>query len=178
MAAQKSTEEKKDRSPKTKKRIREKVLLSWQDQARPFKTRGREFWVSTIAIASVLGFILFLIEGVMPVILIVSVVFLFYVLSTVAPEKIEYQITNKGVKIADKRTDWDNISRFWFGKRFDSEILILETFTIPGRLELVVDSADKEKIDETIADYVEHEEGSPTNLDKAADWFSKRIPGY
>ena len=68
----------------------EKVLFSWKAPMRPFKARDREFWITTIVIAVIFGFILFLIEGVMPVILIVSIIFLYYVLSTVKPEEIGY----------------------------------------------------------------------------------------
>src|SRR3989344_2388837 len=80
----------------------EKDLHSWKAPSRPFKKRGREFWVTVLSIAALLAFVLFLAEGVMPVILIISLVFLFYVLSTVTPEEIEYKITNRGVKVADK----------------------------------------------------------------------------
>src|SRR6476660_4288551 len=112
----------------------EKELFSWKGPSRPFKRRDREFWVTVGAIAFIGGLILFLIEGVMPVVLIISVIFLFYVLSTVPPETIEYSITNMGVKIADRRTDWDNLTRYWFTKRFDSDLLVFEMVSLPGRL--------------------------------------------
>src|SRR3989304_8957067 len=101
----------------------EKDLFSWHAPARPFKRRDREFWVSVIAIAAVVGFIFYIIEGIMPVLLLISLVFLFYILSTVPPEQIEYKVTSWGVKIADKRTDWEAISRFWFSKRLDAALL-------------------------------------------------------
>src|SRR3990167_3231537 len=113
----------------------EKELLTWTAPARPFKRRDREFYITIIAIAGIVGLVLFLIEGFMPVILIVSLVFLFYVLSTVEPENIEYKITNKGIKVVDKRTDWSLINRFWFSRRFDSELLVVETLGLPGRME-------------------------------------------
>ena len=50
-----------------KQNIAEKELFSWRAPARPFKKRDREFWVSVIAIAAVSGFILYIIEGIMPV---------------------------------------------------------------------------------------------------------------
>jgi hypothetical protein len=162
--------------PATPRLIAEKELFSWNAPSRPFKRRDREFWVTLGAIAFIGGLILFLIEGVMPVILIISIVFLYYVMSTVAPESIAYAITNLGVKIADKRTDWDYLTRFWFSKRFDSDLLVFEMDALPGRLELVIDGKDKEKLREVLVDFVIEEEASPSGLDKAATFLVSKLP--
>jgi len=155
----------------------EKDLLVWKAPARPFKKRGRDFWVSLIAIAAILGFIFFLIEGVMPVILIISLVFLFYVLSTVEPEIIEYRITNKGIRIAGQMAGWKLLSRFWFGKRLGSDLLIFEAFNLAGRMELVIDSKNKEPLRKALTRYLPEEEIPASNLDRAAGWLSAKLPG-
>src|SRR3989344_7902443 len=129
-----------------KKEIPEKDVFSWRAPERPFKRRDRQFWITIIAIASIFGLILFLAEGVMPVILIISLIFLFYVLSTVEPEETIYTVTNKGIKISEKLTDWQVLTRFWFTKRLDSDLLVFDMNVVPGRLELVVHSKDKDKI--------------------------------
>lgn len=153
----------------------EKKLFSWRAPARPFKRRDRQFWVRLLTIAGVFGLILFLIEGVMPVILIISLLFLFYILSTVEPEEIEYTITNRGVKISDQTIDFFSINRFWFAKRFGSEVLILETTNVFGRLELMISEADVDKIRKTLSEYLNEEESSPARMDKVAGWVSKKI---
>src|SRR5690348_11084601 len=79
----------------------EKDLVVWTAPARPFKRRTRDFYVTIFAMAAVTGLVLFLIDGFLPVILIISLVFLVYVLSTVEPENIQYKITNLGIKMAD-----------------------------------------------------------------------------
>lgn len=154
----------------------EKDLVSWIAPARPFKRRDRQFYVTTISIAGMVCLILFLAEGAMPVILIISLIFLYYVMSTVAPDDIEYRITNKGVKVGGKRTDWDYLGRFWFSKRYDSELLVLETTYLPNRMELVVKPEIKEEIRKVLKEYLVEEEISPSNLDKVVDWFSKKLP--
>ena len=128
------------------------------------------------AIAFIGGIILFLIEGVMPVLLIISVVFLYYVMSTVEPETLSYSITNLGVKFADKRTDWDYLTRFWFTKRLDTTLLVFEMTSLPGRLELVIDPKDQDKIKEVLTDYVVNEEAPPSQLDKAANYLADKLP--
>jgi hypothetical protein len=153
----------------------EKTLFSWEAPVRPFKRRTREFYVTAASIAVLFGFILFLIEGIMPVILIVSFGFLFYVLSTVEPERAEYRITNYGIRISNSLTPWDNIGRFWFSERLGSGVLVLETGGLIGRIELVYDKKDKSQIEKTLKKYLVHEEATPTFLDKGANWVAGKI---
>ena len=156
----------------------EKELLTWTAPARPFKRMNREFWVTVIAMAAIVGLILFFAEGFMPVILIVSIVFLIYVLTTVEPENINYLITNRGVKIGSKIFEWEMLVRFWFGKRFDSPLLIIQKQGIPDRLELVIDSEKQDEIKTILLKYLPEEKAQDTSLDKMINWFSKKIPGH
>jgi hypothetical protein len=113
----------------------------------------------------------------MPVILIVSIIFLVYVLTTVEPENIQYSVTNKGVKIGEKTLEWDGLIRFWFSKRFDSPLLIIQKYGIPDRLEFVINQDEKEIIKTTLLKYIPEEKVPPSTLDKIASWFSDKIPG-
>jgi hypothetical protein len=155
----------------------EKLLFSWTAPARPFKRRDKDFWITVVVITVVIGLILFFAEGFMPVILIISVIFLYYILSTVEPENIEYKITTWGIKMASKLNPWNNMNRFWFTKRFNDEILVLEALTLGGRLEVVIKKPDEEKIKNTLSKYLLHEEAPPSYIDKATNWFSKKLPG-
>lgn len=155
----------------------EKVLFSWKAPARPFKRRDREFWVTAVAIAFIVGLILLIVEGFMPVLLVISLVFLFYVMNTVEPDIIDYEITNKGVKVAGKTTSWDLFTRFWFSRRFHSDLIIFEMIVLPGRMELVSEGIDKKALEEIISEYIPHEEVPPSNLDKLANRLSKNLPG-
>src|SRR3989344_1449467 len=65
---------------------KKKYFLPGGPPSRPFKTRSREFYVTLFAITGLVGLILFIAEGAMPVVLLIAIVFLFYILSTVAPE--------------------------------------------------------------------------------------------
>jgi hypothetical protein len=186
MAAQNTQEQPNDSTLKenvstpvqeTQKREAEKVLFQWRAAERPFKKRDRQFWRTVIVIATIFGLILFLVEGTMPVILIISVIFLFYVLSTVEPDEVQYQITNRGVKIADKTTQWINVTNFWFTQRLSTNLFIIGINTLPGRLEFVINPQDKEKIREAASLYVPEEETPPSGIDRATNWFSNKLPG-
>ncbi len=162
--------------PQTNVNAAEKLLLTWQAPSRPFKRRSRDFYVTLVAMSSMVGLVIFLIEGFMPIVLLISLVFLFYVLSTVEPEIIEYQITDKGIKIASKTTNWQLMNRYWFTNRFGSTLLVIETFNLPGRMELVVDPGSTDKINDILKEYLIYEEIPPSNLDRVTAWFSKFLP--
>jgi uncharacterized membrane protein len=55
-----------------KKTELEKDLVVWNAPSRPFKRRDKQFYLTTISIAGIVCLILFLAEGAMPVILIIS----------------------------------------------------------------------------------------------------------
>lgn len=171
--AQETTEEPR---PVVVRREPEKDLTVWTAPARPFKRRDREFYVTIMAMGGIIALILFLVEGFMPVILIISLFFLFYVLSTVEPENIQYKVTTKGVKIAERRIDWANLGRFWFSRRFDHDLLIIESSSLPGRIELVILPEKTEEVRRALSAYLFEEEIPPSPLDKAANWFSKKLP--
>ena len=101
--------------------------------------------------------ILFFAEGFMPVVLIIALVFLYYTLNTVEPDKVSYKITNLGVKVGNSTMDWEVINNFWFSKKLDSEILVLELSAIPGRMNLVINTQDKSKIRQTMKKYAPEE---------------------
>jgi hypothetical protein len=61
-------------APQTSTPQPEKDLFVWMGPVRPFKRKNRDFYVTLIAIAGVVGLVIFLIEGFMPVILIISLI--------------------------------------------------------------------------------------------------------
>lgn len=154
----------------------ERDLITWTAPARPFKKYGRKFYVTIFSIVGIISIILFIAEGAMPVILLISLIFLFYVLSTVPPENIVNKITNKGIKISETLVEWQNIKRFCFSRKSGVEVLVLDTFSFPGRLEIVIDSGLKENIKKEISAYVPYEEIKPSSMDKLADWVIKKLP--
>lgn len=160
-----------------KKLIEEKEAFSWEAPARPFKRRNREYFITIIAMAAVVALVLFFAEGFMPVILIVALVFLYYTLNTVEPEKIAYKITNLGVKVANRRQDWEVITKYWFSKKMDTEVLVLELSIIPRRLDLVINKGDEERIRKAMKGYAPEDETPPSLIDKAIDWVSGKLPG-
>lgn len=155
---------------------KEELLFAWTAPVRPFKKRDKEFFTTIAAVALLMGLILFFIDGILPVGVVIAVVFLVYILSTVPPEEVEHRITTKGVVFAGKKYKWDELTRFWFTRRFGNDLLIVESKQMPNRLEMVVLPADRDKIRHAIENHLPYEEAAPNFLDKAAVWLSKRVP--
>lgn len=159
------------------RRESERDLITWTAAGRPFKRRDRQFYVTIFAMAGIVSLVLFLAEGFMPVLLIISLVFLYYVLSTVEPESVEYKITSLGIKIAGKGTGWQYLNRFWFTKRFDNELMIFDTVLIPGRIEVVINPEIKSELKKEITTFIPYEEVPASGLDKLTNWFANKLPG-
>jgi len=154
----------------------ERDLVVWTAPARPFKRYGRKFYVTIFSIVGIVSIVLFIAEGIMPVVLLMALMFLFYVLSTVSPEDIEYKVTSRGIKIAGKETVWQNISRFCFSLRAGKDILVFDTTIFPGKMELVINNDIKDVLKKEISAYVPYEEISPSTLDKVTEWVVKKLP--
>jgi len=58
----------------------------------------------------------------------------------------------------------------------DSDLLVFDMNVVPGRLELVVHSKDKDKIRDILTSYMKEEEAQPSNIDRTASWFSRFLP--
>lgn len=173
----KEGEEKNEPQAVVVRREPERDLVVWTAPARPFKIRDRQYFVTIFASAGIISLIIFLAEGIMPVILIIALVFLYYILSTVPPENVEYKITTKGIKIADKLTSWQLLDNFWFGKRMDNVVLFFNTFQIPGRIELIINPEIKDELEKEISAYIPFEKSQDSSLDKFTSWVSQKLPG-
>jgi len=155
----------------------EKVLYEWESPERPFKRRNKEFWVTAIIILALVSVIFLFIKEIFLVVALFSVLFLYYVLSTIPPRNLINKITNRGVYYGDLRYEWPLLRRFWFGKSLDSKMIYFETnLRFPRQLALVITDKDFDKIKEVTVRRIPLLEESPNFLDKANVWFSKKFP--
>lgn len=153
----------------------EKILVEWKAYSRPFKTFRKEFYINLGSIFALFGLILFVVEGVLPAVLVAAIFFIFYVFTTVEPEKIDYKLTTYGIKFSDHRLFWEELGRYWFAKRFDSTVLIVETATAPWKMEFVVDENKKDEIRDIISKYLYFNDTPPSLFEKATNWVSSKL---
>jgi hypothetical protein len=154
-----------------------RVLFTWKAPIRPFKRRSKEFWLTALAIILLTSLIFIFFKEWFFIATILAAAFVYYVLSTVPPEELEYRITTKGISFEKTNYDWDLLWRFWFSEKHNSRILNIDTrLTVPGRITFVVPREDEGTIRETLEKYLINEEAPPTFLEKAADWLTKKFP--
>jgi len=154
-----------------------KIFYSWKAPIRPFKRRDREFWTTVLAIVFLVGLILFFVKEWFLIAAIISLTFVYYVLSTVEPEEGEFRITNRGLVYAGQTYLWENISQFWLTEKYGQRIINFEIkLGLPGRLTILVGQGEEKRIKEFLLKYLVEEEVPPNFLDKAADWLGKKVP--
>ena len=154
----------------------ERTLLEWQSAARPFKKRDREIFLTAGAIVALISLILLFVKEFLLVAVILSLYFVFWVLNTVIPEKVSHKITNKGIGTGGKTYKWEELSRFWFTKKWENKILNVETkMRFPGGL-LILLGPEKEKVKKILGKYLTFEKPEKNWLNGAADWLQKKVP--
>jgi hypothetical protein len=155
----------------------EKVLFEWEAPERSFKKRDKDFWITVVAILVLFSVVLFFIKEFFLIVALTSVLFLYYVLSTVPPGKIKNKITNRGIHFGDVKYGWNLLLRFWFKKSLDSHLLEFETnLRIPRQISLVINIDDKKKIKDIVLKKLPLVESSPNFVDKLTKWFGDRLP--
>ncbi|MFA5828392.1 MAG: hypothetical protein WC841_03490 [Candidatus Shapirobacteria bacterium] len=155
----------------------EKTVFEWVAAERAFKNRDKDFWVTAISILVIVGIILFLIGESMLIIALCSILFLYYVLSTVPPQNVNYKITNRGLYFGELNYTWDVLERFWFKNSLDSEMMFIETkLRFPRQISFVINPADKEKLLDIMKRKIPLTENPPSAMDKTVKWFGNHLP--
>jgi len=90
----------------------EKTLFEWEAPERSFQKRNKDFWITAIAILVLFSVVLFFIEEFFLIVALTSVLFLYYVLSTVPPQQIKNKITNRYVYFGEAKYLWEDLESF------------------------------------------------------------------
>jgi len=155
----------------------EKTRLEWEAPERAFQRKNKDFWVTIIAILVLVSVILFFVKEFFLIIALISILFLYYVLSTIPPQKIIYKITNRAIYFGETSYSWDLLERFWFKKDLSSQMVHFETkLHFPRRVSLVIDGVDKEKIKSIVLKKIPLIKESPNFVDKLTKWMVDKLP--
>jgi len=155
----------------------EKEIISWEAPERTYQERDRDFWVTAISILVLISVILIFIKEFFLIMALFSVLFLYYVLSTVKPGSVICRITNKAVYFGEVRYEWKILSSFWFKHSLSYEILNIGTnLTFPRQISLVINPREKELIKEIMQKRLPMLQASPGTTDKIIKWVGERLP--
>lgn len=155
----------------------EKTQIEWQAPERSFQKKNKDFWITIIAILILVSVILFFVKEFLLIIALISILFLYYVLSTIPPQDIDYKITNRAIYFGETNYNWDILTRFWFKKSLSSQMIHFETkLRFPRQISLVINESDKEKIKEIVTKKLPLIKESPVFIDKMTKWLVNRLP--
>src|SRR3989344_7347834 len=155
-----------------------KTLLSWSAPGRPFKKRGKQFYMTAILIAFLVEVILFLFSQYTLMLVVVSLVFVSFAFAYVPPKNFHYRLSTEGVMVEDHFYIWHELYDFYFTRRQGIDILNVRTQDmIPGVLTITLGDMHKEHIKSVLLPYLPFREFvKPTFLEKSGDWLSKNFP--
>jgi hypothetical protein len=152
--------------------------LEWTAPGRPFKKRSKQFYLTALLIMLLVEIILFLFSQYLLMVVIVSLVFVGFVLATIPPKDFKYRISSEGVMIEDGFFIWQELYDFYFKNRDGIKTLHLGTHAfLPGELIVTLGGMDEEKVKQALLPYLPYREYvKPTFVEKSADWLSKNFP--
>lgn len=155
----------------------EKNLLIWKAPARPFKRMDKQTLTVPVVIAILVGIVMLIAGEWMIIALIAAIVFAYYAWSTVAPDEMEYLITNRGLRVHGKFYPWEVLARWWIENKTGENLLMVETpVGIAGRVVLPLGKTDPKSVERVMREYLLFEKPLDTSLEKAGKWLSDKFP--
>jgi len=154
-----------------------KSIIFWKSPVRIFKARSRKYFIKVFMYALVLilaaiAFGEFFLVGV-----ILSVIFVVYVLATAAPDTIEHRITNMGIVSGGRAFLWEELDSFWFDKRGEDRLLMVQTtLGYPGQLIILLTNVSERAILDLLEKHLHyHHAPVKTLFDKWATYLQSKI---
>lgn len=155
------------------------VVYSWEAPLRAYKKQSKGVLRFYLALALLLSLIVFFWGEKILVLPIWALLFLFYALTITKPPAVKSSITKFGIETVGKTYRFENLSYFYFVKRFDYYMLVVVAhppfsyhlyFVIP-------DEETKERVKSILADYLVYQENPPkTLMDKMIGALSSLMP--
>lgn len=155
-----------------------RTILEWTAPGRPFRKRGRQYYLTSLLIMLLVEVILFLFSQYLLMLVVLSFVFVAFTLASVAPSNFKYRISSEGITVEDHFFLWQELYDFYFKKREGIDVVHVRTHSfIPGELTLTLGSTDREHVKSALLPYLPYRElVKPTFMDKSADWLTKNFP--
>lgn len=155
-----------------------KTFLAWTGPGRPFRKRGKQFFLTAILIALLVEIILFLFSQYLLMLVVVSLVFLSFVMAIVAPRDFHYRISSEGITVEDHSYLWIELYDFYFKKRENIDILHVRTKALlPGELTMTLGEIDREHVKSILLAYLPYREVvKATFMEKSGDWLARNFP--
>ncbi|MEK7186550.1 MAG: hypothetical protein AAB675_04295 [Patescibacteria group bacterium] len=155
-----------------------RTLLSWHAPGRPFRKRTKQYYLTALLIMLLVQIILFLFSQYILMIVVLSLVFVSFVLASVPPHDFHYRISSEGITVEDHFFLWQELYDFYFKKVEGSDVLHIRTKAfIPGILIISLGEIDVEHAKAVVLPYLPYREFvKPTFMESSGEWLSRNFP--
>jgi hypothetical protein len=157
----------------------EELWFTWIAPARVFRPRLSPVYVRNLILLLVLIVLLLIfVNGLALLIVVLSVVFLMYVLANVPPLKTRHTITNYGIYTHEKFYSWATMGRrFWWEEDSGQKYVVVETQVFPYRLVMLVGHPDNEPLmQNALAQALVFQKPKADGVDKFISWVRNTFP--
>lgn len=155
-----------------------KTLLSWSAPGRPWRKKGKEYYLNGLLIAFLLEVILFLFQQYLFMFVVGTLYFLSVALATVPPRNFHFRISNQGIKVEDHFFIWDELYDFYFRKVDGADVLIVRSRTLlPGEIQIPLGEVHPHHVRRALVTYLPYREVvRETFMEKSAGWLTRNFP--
>lgn len=155
-----------------------KIILEWKAPGRPFTKRHKSYYTTSLLIMFFIEIILFLFSQYMLMLVVASLVFVSFALSTVPPHEFNYRISNQGVFIEDHFFIWEELYDFFFTTQHNQKVLVIRTKNFfPGEITITLGNITTEQIKRAILPYLPFREYiDQTFGEKMGNWMARTFP--
>lgn len=155
-----------------------KTFISWSAPGRPFRPKGREFYISGLLVVFLIEVILFIFTEYLLMLVVVALYFFAVALATVPPQNFHYRISNQGIKVEDHFYIWEELYDFYFKNIDGVHVLIVRThLLLPNELKISLGEIPVDHVRRVLVSYLPYREVvKQTFVEKSGDWLGKNFP--
>ena len=155
-----------------------KTLISWSAPGRPYRKKGKEFYLTGLMIVFLINIILFVFSEYMLMVVVITLYFFAIALASVPPKNFHYRISNQGIKVEDHFYIWDELYDFFFKRIDGSEVLVVRAKDIiPGELKISLGDVPSDHVRRVLINYLPFREVvRPTFMEKGGEWLARNFP--
>ena len=154
-------------------------IFSWDAPLRAYRKKSAGVLRFYLALALLLTLLVFFFGDRILILPIWSTLFLIYILTITPPPIIKNRITKFGIDTSGNTYRWEDLSHFFFVKRYDYELLVVVGKPpYSNHIYMVVtDDTTKQMVMKLIGEHLVYmKEPQQSSMDKMAQWLSSLMP--
>lgn len=155
-----------------------KTLLSWMAPGRPFRKKGKDFYISSLMVVFLIEVILFIFSQYLLMFVVLTLYFFSIALALTPPQNFHYKISTQGIKVDDHFYIWDELYDFYFKVYDGVTVLVVRTHDmIPGELKISLGDVSMDHLRSVLVEFLPYREVvRQTFMEKSAEWLSRNFP--